>query len=371
MIGVYGATGKVGRLVTARFDCAGARTILIGRNQSALSRLSSPGLPRPIAVAAIDDPSALERALDGCHVLVNCATADAGGERLVRAALDAGIHYVDAASEQHHIRRIFEQYDDEARQCDVAIVPALGFDYAVGDCLAHLAAQSHQPASQVVVAYAVEHLQVSGNSTRPASTATAGTEVVYREGRWRTVPFEVDRAWFDFPEPVGRRQMSRYGSGEVVTVPRHVKTQSVNTLITSTSLCPYPTLLPFLPWLRPIAGLVKRTPARAIFSIVTSALGGERKPSAGVDVAAAESSAPVDDGRFVVAVEAHATSGSVGHAIAAGANFREVTAAILAQGALWLEQGSVVAGVHSAATAFEPHALLDSLANEGVAWSQS
>src|SRR5262245_45207337 len=355
MIGVYGATGTLGRLVTARFDCAGARTVLIGRNQSALSHLSSPGLPRPTAVAAIDDPAALERALDGCHVLVNCAPADAGGERLVRAALDEGIHYVDAAGEQHHIRRIFEQYDDEARQCDVAIVPALGFDYAVGDCLAHLAAQSHQPASEVVVAYAVENADVSGNNMRPPPTDTAGREVVYREGRWRTVPFEVDRAWFDFPEPVGRRQMSRYGSGEVITVPRHVKTQSVNTLITSTSLCPYPTLLPFLPWLRPIAGLVKRTPARAIFNIVTAAFGGARKPSTGVDVAPAESPAAGSDGRFVVAVEAHSTAGSVGRAVAAGANFREVTAAILAQGALWLEQGSVVAGVHSAATAFEPH----------------
>jgi hypothetical protein len=73
----------------------------------------------------------------------------------------------------------------------------------------------------------------------------------------------------------------------------------------------------------------------------------------------------------MVVAEVHAKSGSVGGAAASGGNFYEVTAAILAQGALWLAAGSVVAGVHSPATAFEPHALLDSLKSEGVTWSQT
>src|SRR6476620_6237972 len=200
MIAVYGATGMLGRLVTERFDRAGAPTTLIGRSKTSLSSLSASGMPRPTAVASIDDAAALERALEGCQVLVNCAPAEAAGERLVRAALDAGIHYVDAAGEQHHIRKIFEKYDEEATQCDVAVVPALGFDYAIGDCLAHLAAQSHQPASEVVIAYAIDGSEVSGNSVQ-AATTTTGQEVVYRDGRWRAVPFELDRAWFEFPKP--------------------------------------------------------------------------------------------------------------------------------------------------------------------------
>jgi short subunit dehydrogenase-like uncharacterized protein len=120
----------LGRLLTDRFDRVGAPTMLIGRSQAALSGLTKPDAPRPTSVASIDDPAALERALDGCSVLVNCAPAEASGERLVRAALDAGIHYVDAAGAQQHIRSIFEKYDDEATQCDVAVIPALGFDYA-------------------------------------------------------------------------------------------------------------------------------------------------------------------------------------------------------------------------------------------------
>ena len=375
MIGVYGATGMLGRLVTARIDRAGAPATLIGRSQARLSSLTSPGGSRHTAVAAIDDTAALERAVEGCSVLVNCAPAEASGERLIRAALDAGIHYVDAACEQHHIRRVFEKYDDEATQCDVAVVPALGFDYAIGDCLAHLAAQAHQPATTVVIAYAIDGSSVTSSGRRATAMTNDGPEVVYRDGRWRAVPLEIDREWFEFPQPVGRRQMSRYGSGEVITVPRHVKTRSVSTLITSTSVCPYPVLLPVFPIIRPVAGLLNRTPARGILRMVAAAFGGTRssaeREASAIRAAASEASPHGDDRRFMVVAEAHAHSGSIGRAAAIGSNFHQVTAAILAQGALWLAEGSVVAGVHSPATAFEPHALLDSLASDGVTWSEN
>jgi short subunit dehydrogenase-like uncharacterized protein len=365
MIGVYDATGMLGRLVTARFDRVGAPTMLIGASQTALAALASSATPRPTTVAAINDSAALERALDGCSVLVNCAPARESGERLVRAALDAGIHYVDASGGQEHIRTLFATYDEEATQCDVAVVPALGFGNAIGDCLAHLAAQSRQPAASVVIAYAI-NADASGMRKWTAATATAGREFVYRDGSWRAVPLEFDRAWFDFPAPIGRQQMSRYGSGEVITVPHHVKTQSVSTLITTTSLCRYPRLLPVFPVIRPVIGAVRRSSVRAIFSMVAAALTGGRSNTSG---GAATTATPADDTHFVVVAEVRAASGSVGRAVASGGNVYETTAAILAQGAVWLAGGSVVAGVHSAATAFEPHALLDALASEGVCWS--
>jgi short subunit dehydrogenase-like uncharacterized protein len=364
MIGVYDATGMLGRLVTARFDRVGAPTMLIGASQTALAGVASSATPRPTAVAAINDAAALERALDGCSVLVNCAPARESGERLVRAALDAGIHYVDAAGGQEHIRILFEKYDEEATQCDVAVVPALGFGNAIGDCLAHLAAQSRQPATSVVIAYAI-NADASGMRRWTAATTTAGREFVYRDGSWRSVPLELDRAWFDFPAPIGRQQMSRYGSGEVITVPHHVKTQSVSTLITTTSLCPYPALLPVFPMIRPVIGAVRRSSMRAIFSMVAAAVTGVRSNTN----RGAPTATPADDAHFVVVAEVHAASGSVGRAVASGGNVYETTAAILAQGAVWLAGGSVVAGVHSAATAFEPHALLDALASDGVRWS--
>src|SRR5262245_59568385 len=71
MIGVYGATGMLGRLVTARIDRAGGQAALIGRSHARLSTLAPAGSSHHTAVAAIDDAGALERALEGCSVLVN------------------------------------------------------------------------------------------------------------------------------------------------------------------------------------------------------------------------------------------------------------------------------------------------------------
>ena len=167
---------------------------------------------------------------------------------------------------------MFEKYDDEATQCDVAVVPCARL--RLRDRRLPGAPRGPVSSARQHRGDRVRDRGVRGEREQRAGAATtAGPEVVYRDGRWRRVPFEFDRAWFEFPDPVGRRQMSRYGSGEVITVPHHVQTQSVITLITSTSLCPYPVLLPVFPMIRPVVGLVRRTPARAILGMIAAALG--------------------------------------------------------------------------------------------------
>jgi hypothetical protein len=76
-----------------------------------------------------------------------------------------------------------------------------------------------------------------------------------------------------------------------------------------------------------------------------------------------------DDRRFMVVAETRAVDGSIGRAMASGASFHAVSAALLAHGAVTLAQGPSVAGVHSAATAFAPETLLDALDADGVRWS--
>jgi short subunit dehydrogenase-like uncharacterized protein len=326
-----------------------------------------------VAVAPIEDAAALGRALEGCAAVVNCAPAAACGDRLLYAALDTHAHYVDAAGEQHHIQRLFDAFGDEAGRRGIAIVPACGFDYAIGDCLAKLAARDCEPAAEIVIAYCIEGSDVSGNSAQNAANAPVAPEVVYRAGRWRPVPFELDRGAFDFPAPFGRRQMSRYGSGEVITVPRHTRTREVRTLITTTSLCPHPALLPVFPVLRPAIGLARRTPgARDLLRLAASlaARRGSPAPTAPAESAAHPATVPtVDPGRrFVVAAEAKGLDGSAGRATAVGGDFHTITAALLAYAAVSLVS-SRASGVFSPATAFPPDALLDALAPLGVTWS--
>ena len=78
--------------------------------------------------------------------MINCAGPfTLSGEALVRAAVDSRTPYVDSAAEQTFIRMVFERHGAAAERAGVALVPALGFDYAPRDCLAHLTARGHEP----------------------------------------------------------------------------------------------------------------------------------------------------------------------------------------------------------------------------------
>ena len=54
----------------------------------------------------------------------------------MRAAVDTGTHYLDSTGEQTYMRMVFERLGPEAERRGVALVPAMGFDYVPGDCIA-------------------------------------------------------------------------------------------------------------------------------------------------------------------------------------------------------------------------------------------
>jgi short subunit dehydrogenase-like uncharacterized protein len=368
-IAVYGATGFVGRGVTRELTRHAADVVLVGRDPDRLAREAGPssgtarrGRPPVARTARVEDAAELKAALQGCAVVVNCGPASICGDAIIQAALAAGAHYLDASGEQDFVRHVFDRYDAEAKRVDLVIVPAMGFDYAIGDCLARIAARPREPLDEVVIAYSVEGSDVAANSVRFAVSTPRGHEVVYRNREWRRVPFEIDYAAFDFPAPIGRRQMARYGSGEVITVPRHTDTDSVRSLITATSLCPHPALLPVFPILRPLVAMALRTPLARVLAAMTRVV-PRGAPAMG------ERMAP----RFTIAAQVRGKDGSSGSAVARGGDFHRVTACTLAWGALRLADGDgggqKTTGVMAPAAAFDPEALLSALRDEGVQWT--
>ena len=195
---------------------------------------------------------------------MNCAGPfTLAGDALVRAAIATRTHYVDSTGEQSFIRMVFDRHDRGAQRVGVALVSGLGFDYAPGDCLARLAAQGLKPLEEMVLAYDVDGFGMSRGTLRSALEAMKGGDVIYRDGRWQPTPGGISRASFDFPEPLGRRQVSRYPSGEVITVPHHTRTRAVTSLITTTTVAPLPLLAP-LPYVMPGLALTLGTPLRGL-----------------------------------------------------------------------------------------------------------
>src|SRR5204862_5875390 len=159
-IAVYGATGYTGRLVAREAARRELPLVLSGRDAARLHRVAEElEIDALVRAAALDDRDALRHAFGDCAAVINCAGPFTRlGEPVVRAAVETGTHYVDTTGEQPFMQRVFERHEDAAHAAEVAVVPAVGFDYLPGDLISRLAARDVEPATEVVVAYWVTGL---------------------------------------------------------------------------------------------------------------------------------------------------------------------------------------------------------------------
>jgi short subunit dehydrogenase-like uncharacterized protein len=348
---LYGATGYTGRLVTEELARRGLDHVLSGRDPDKLARLRG----APVRAARLDDDRALRELLEGASVVINCAGPfTLAGDALVRAAIATRTHYVDSTGEQAFIRMVFDRHGGTAERAGVALLPALGFDYAPGDCIARLAGAAIEPLDELVLAYAMEGFGMTRGTLKSALEGMAGSEVVYEEESWRAAPGGIYKARFDFPEPIGRQAMSRFPSGEVITVPHHTRTRKVTSLLTTSTAAPFAAAAPLLPYTLPALGLALRTPVRGLLNRAIGLLPEGPKEEAR---RAAE---------FTVVAVARGRDGRERRGVLRGSDVYGTTAVTLTHAAeLVSAPGFDRAGALGAAAAFDPAAFLNHL---GVAW---
>jgi short subunit dehydrogenase-like uncharacterized protein len=240
-VAVYGATGYTGRLVAAELLRRGAEAVLVGRNPAKLEIVAEDlGGGVETRVAPLDDALALREALEPCRAVISCAGPFAEhGEPVLAAAIAAGTHYLDTNGEQRYMRRVFGEFGAEAKGAGVAVVPAMSFDYAHGDTLAAITAAPIEPLEELVVAYAVRGFGASRGTLRSVLGVLAGGDVEWRDGQLAAAPRMRSAGSFDFGEPIGSQRMIRYPAGEHLTVPRHVQTHRVRTLLTVATVLPF------------------------------------------------------------------------------------------------------------------------------------
>ena len=359
VIVLYGATGYTGRLVTRELVERGAEFVLGGRNPEKLARLSSEaGAGAPVRVASVDDDASLRALVDGADVILNCAGPFThAGEPVVRAAVDAGVHYVDSTGEQPFIRMVFERYGAAAERKGIALVPACGFDYVPGDCIARIAARGHEPLDEMVVAYGVKDLGMTRGTMRSAlEMMKGGNAVEYRDGDWRTAKVGVYRASFDFGPPFGRMAVGPYPAGEQITVPRHTEVRNVTTVLTARAAMPEP-FVPLAPFTVPLLVQLLRTPVAPLLNRAI-----DRLPEG-----------PAEDARraveWTVVAQGRSRDGEPVRATVRGRDVYGLTARALVWAAEQIEAGAHEgAGALGPAAAFDPEAMLGALGDFGVEW---
>lgn len=352
-IGVYGATGFTGGLVARELKGLGLDFVLAGRDRRKLERLSEELGGVPFVAVSLDDPAGLREMLAGCSVVAACAGPfTLHGEPLVEAAVETGTHYLDTTGEQPFMRMVFERYGERAADAGVALVSGMGFDYAPGDLIAALTAEGMGPLEEIVVAYCVHGFAPTHGTALSGLEIMRGGDVVWADGDWRPAPRSADGGRWRFPDPIGEQRMLRYPAGEQITVPRHVETARVRTLLNG--MVVPPRLMPLAAASSPLLGAAMRTPLRRAASAVV-----RRLPAAPNEKARRAC-------RFTIGCEARSKAGAR-RGIVRGSDVYGLTAAAVARGAQLLADPAYDrSGALAPAQAFDPTAFLAALAESGL-----
>ena len=137
---VFGATGFTGRRVAnevARYSKSATvgKWAIAGRNRDRLEAIAREiGGGVACVVADVGDDSSLAAMAGRCRVLLNCVGPYRHyGEQVVRAAVDAGCHYVDVCGEPQFLEEMAFTYDARAIVSGSYVVGACGFDSVPSD----------------------------------------------------------------------------------------------------------------------------------------------------------------------------------------------------------------------------------------------
>lgn len=336
-IAVYGANGYQGRLVTAELARRGAEVVMVGRSQARLEEAASAlGLANCERRSAdLSDGESLRAAVSDCDVVVNCAGPfTLSGDAVARAALAAGSDYVDTSGEQPFIKHLFDTLGAEAEAAGSTVVPGTTDGCLTADLIVDLTAREVAPADAITIAHRLVGDSASRGSLRSALASLDSLKaggLTFANGDWRQAS-EPSESSLTFPGDAEPSQLIQLAAPEIVTVPRHVAAERVESF-TDVHL---------------VAALTAVTP----------------------ELVEAMPDGPDEDaryaGRFMIVAEVTGQDGRRARGVVEGNDTYGTTAVIASETAIRLAQGAGHPGVRAAAEVFDPGEFFAALEERGT-----
>jgi hypothetical protein len=232
-IAVYGATGHTGQFVVHEVQRRGLPVVAVGRSAARLAETITAAVPR--RTAELDDPASLERAFEGCAVVINCAGPflDTAAP-VARAALRAGCHYLDVTAEQPSAQASFAELDAPARAAGRVVIPAAAFYGGLADLLAGALA-SDGDIDEITVAIALDRWWPTDGTRRTGERNKAPRLVVANGRLVPLVPSAEVPDWV-FSAPLGPQAMIELPFSEVITLAHHLKVGKIRSLLNRSAL---------------------------------------------------------------------------------------------------------------------------------------
>ena len=223
---IYGGSGRTGQLVAAALQRRNVPVRLIGRNKDKLqSAVASVQGRIGWAVAPATDANALDRALSGAWVLLNCAGPFVvSAQHVMQAALRNRIAYIDVSGEGRHVGTVYEQWDIAAKDARVALCPAVGAVGALGDWGAHSLRRMLGTAPQSIDVTYIQSVRQFMRLSEASMLSAAAQEFAARPGHAPGIMKQIHA-----PAPFGRGGAVRISGPEEWSIPKHLPFCAVRT----------------------------------------------------------------------------------------------------------------------------------------------
>ncbi|HEX8658970.1 MAG TPA: saccharopine dehydrogenase NADP-binding domain-containing protein [Hymenobacter sp.] len=229
---VYGASGHTGRFIVNELIEQGFSPVLSGRDGDKLAAVSAAHGGLPIRTAAVDDPGALEKALQGVAAVINAAGPFAEtAAPVIEAALRAGVPYLDVAAEPDVVAATIAEQAEAAQRAGLAVAPGLGFYGGLGNLLATAAMGDWPHADEISLAYSLSSWKPTLGTRATIDAAEArrgGQRLVFRNQRLELRRDEAPVTEWEFPAPIGKQPVTaEFTTADAVTLSRHLPVREI------------------------------------------------------------------------------------------------------------------------------------------------
>jgi len=224
---ILGATGKTGRLTLKKLVELDQNVTIGGRNKPELEALSAK-YHVPHLCIDIKDKGKLISIFKNFNTIINLVGPFTSlGYIPVNAAIAARVHYLDSSWEQEFFYNL-NSYHDYAVKNKVAIVSGIGMSPGVSDLMVASGYQEFDEIQNISIHY-VEGMQnrFSYGSLISAAKALKSQSLFFSGGQFVPVKAGGKTKEFVFRNKFKKQKLISYPTGDVVTIPRYIKTDSV------------------------------------------------------------------------------------------------------------------------------------------------
>lgn len=238
-VAVFGAAGYTGLFVVAELKRRNIQPIAIARKAEALKKHFSKTPDVITRQAVLDDAAQLDEALKGAQIVINCAGPMVNSlEPLAKAALRLGIHYIDVSAEQTSTFKLFKQFDAQAKEKNLAFIPALSYFGGLADMMATALMGDWKSADviDVMVGFDRWHPTTGTRNTLAAIGSDPELRKYVRDGKLVDFPATGRSTEWKFDQPVGTQAMTECPLTEVPLIAHHLDAKEVTSYITTVAL---------------------------------------------------------------------------------------------------------------------------------------